>query len=582
MDWMRIQYHMRKFSLLFAIFAAVAFAQPRPHVPSRLLVGFKEGVPAAQVDTVVQSLQGRDHRRIPGTEVQVVSLPANANETAFADAFKNRPEVEFVELDEILPVSATSVAPNDTNYATWQQPYLSQISSPTAWSGTTGSSSVVVAIIDTGVDGTHPDLASKMIAGWNIYSNNSDTSDVYGHGTSVAGTAAAATNNGIGVAGVCWQCLIMPIRVSDKRGMASYSDMASGISWAASHGARVANLSYEASTSSTVTKAAQAFVNAGGVVTIAAGNGGTFISAADNPYALTVGGINSINTLYSWSNYGNIIDLVAPGCVYTTLRGGGYGAACGTSFSAPLVAGVAGLMFSANPSLTAGDVTSMLKQSADDLGAAGWDTLFGWGRVNAYGAVTLALNGATTTTSTAPSVSITTPAANTTVSGMVTTTASAASTSGISSVTFLVDGGLLCTTTATPYSCGWNSGNYADGSHSVSATARDAAGNSSTASVAVNVSNNSDVTPPTVSITSPSPGANVSGNVAIGTSAGDNVGVVSVSLYVDSTLIGTDTAAPFDFKWNTAHVASGSHVLQAVARDAAGNVGTSVLVTVYK
>jgi hypothetical protein len=202
--------------------------------------------------------------------------------------------------------------------------------------------------------------------------------------------------------------------------------------------------------------------------------------------------------------------------------------------------------------------------------------------VDAYGAVTLALNGATTTTSSAPSVSITTPAANTTVSGMVTTAASASSTSGISSVTFLVDGGLLCTATASPYSCAWDSGNYANGSHSVSATARDAAGNSGTASVTVNVSNNTDITPPTVSITSPSPGANVSGNVTIATSAGDDVGVVSVSLYVDNALIGTDTSAPFNFKWNTAHVASGSHVLQAVARDAAGNPGSSELVTVYK
>jgi subtilisin family serine protease len=548
-------------------------------VPSRLLVGFRQGVPDSQVEAVVQGLQGRGHEPIPGTNVQVVSLPPNANENASANAFKNRPEVEFVELDEIVPVSA--VTPNDPAYAAWQSPYLSQISAPAAWSSTTGSASVVIAIIDTGVEGTHPDLASKMVAGWNIYGNNSDTSDVYGHGTLVAGTAAAATDNGLGMAGVCWQCLIMPVRISDTKGLATYSAMANGISWAASHGARVANLSYEASTSSTVTQAAQAFINAGGVVTIAAGNEGIFISAPDNPSALTVGGIDRTNTLYSWSNYGNIIDLVAPGSVYTTFPGGGYGLASGTSFAAPIVAGVAGLMFSANPSLTPASVMSMLKQSATDLGAAGWDTTFGWGDVNAYGAVTLALTGAPPG-GTPPSVSITTPAANTTVSGMVTTTASATSSSGISSVTFLVDGGLLCTVSTSPYSCGWNSGNYTNASHSVSATARDATGASSTASVTVTVSNGADVTPPTVSITSPASGTTVSKSVNITTSSSDNVGVVSVDLYVDNVLNATSTAAPFSFKWSTLHLASGSHTLQAVAHDAAGNKGASALVTVYK
>jgi len=571
---------MRKLACVaFAIFEAVAFAQPRPHVPSRLLVGFKQGVPDSQVDAVVQSLQGRGHERIPGTGVQVVSLPANANENALANAFKNRSEVEFVEFDEIVPVS--DVTPNDPSYSNWQSPYLSQISAPAAWSSTTGSASVVIAIIDTGVDGTHPDLASKMVAGWNIYGKNSDTSDVWGHGTEVAGTAAAAGNNGLGIAGVCWQCLIMPIRISDTKGTATYSAMAGGISWAASHGARVANLSYEASTSSTVSQAAQSFMNAGGVLTVAAGNEGIFLSAADNPYVLTVGGLTTQNALYTWSNYGNIVDLVGPGCVYTTLRGGGYGAACGTSFAAPVVAGVAGLMYSANPSLTPTSVMSMLQQSADDLGAAGWDTTYGWGDVDAYRAVTLALTGAPPGGN-PPSVSISTPAANTTVSGMVTTTASATSTSGISSVTLTVDGGLLCTVTTSPYSCGWNSGNYANGSHAVSATARDSVGNSSTASETVNVSNGGDVTPPSVSITSPSPGTTVSGNVTITTSATDNVGVVSVDLYVDNVPAATDIAAPFSFRWNTSHAGSGSHTLKAVAHDAAGNTGASALVTVYK
>src|SRR5258708_7251239 len=149
---------MRKLVYLaFAIFAATAFGQPRPHVPSHLLVGFKPGVPDSQVDAVVQGIQGRGHEQIPGTNVHTVSLPANANENASANALQNRPEVDFVEFDQIVPVSA--MTPNDPNY---QYQSLGQLSAPQAWSTTTGSSSVVIAIIDTGVDGTHPDLAAKM------------------------------------------------------------------------------------------------------------------------------------------------------------------------------------------------------------------------------------------------------------------------------------------------------------------------------------------------------------------------------------------------------------------------------------
>jgi thermitase len=246
-----------------------------------------------------------------------------------------------------------------------------------------------------------------------------------------------------------------------------------------------------------------------------------------------------------------------------------------------MVAGVAALMFSANPALTPASVMSMLKQSATDLGAPGWDTTFGSGDVNANGAVTLALTGAPPGGS-GPSVSITTPAPNTTISGMVTTIASATDSSGISSVTILVDNGLLCTVSASPYNCSWNSGNYANGNHSVSATARDTGGKSSTASVTVKVSNGADVTPPTISITSPAPGTKVSKTVTVTTSSSDNVGVVSVGLYVDNVLTATSTSAPFSFKWNTTHIASGSHTLTAVAHDAAGNTGTSALVTVYK
>ena len=131
-----------------------------------------------------------------------------------------------------------------------------------------------------------------MVPGWNSYDNNSNSNDVAGHGTAVAGTAAAAGNNAAGVASVAWGCKVMPIRVSDTSGNATYSSIASGLNWAASHGARVANISYIVTGSSTVTAAARSFQTNGGVVVASAGNYSSFDSSPDNPSILTVSATN--------------------------------------------------------------------------------------------------------------------------------------------------------------------------------------------------------------------------------------------------------------------------------------------------
>src|SRR6185369_14948071 len=160
------------------------------------------------------------------------------------------------ELDRILPPA--EVTPNDPWFGSWEW-YLTKIGAPAASSTTTGDKSIIIAILDTGVESTHPDLQAKLVPGWNIYDNNSDTRDVYGHGTVVAGTVAASSNNGQGVASIAWNCPIMPVRISALDGTAAYSAMAIGLTWAADHGARVANLSYMASNSSTVRSAASYF-----------------------------------------------------------------------------------------------------------------------------------------------------------------------------------------------------------------------------------------------------------------------------------------------------------------------------------
>lgn len=549
-------------------------------VPGRVLVKFRSNVGLDHARQIVAALGVREDGVLPATGVLVLDLPEQADEAAFAHALTGRSDVEFAELDRI--VRPAQITPNDPWFGSWEW-YLTKINAPAAWPTTTGDKSIIIAILDTGVDGSHPDLQSKMVSGWNIYNNNSDTSDVFGHGTVVAGTAAAATNNSLGVASIAWNCPIMPIRVSAPDGYATYSAMASGLIWAADHGARVANLSYMASTSSTVSSAASYFQSKGGIVASSSGNEAFFDTAADNPYILTVGATDANDVIAAWSNTGNNIDLTAPGTVFSTFSGGTYNSASGTSVSSPVVAGAAALVLSANPSLSGSQVQNILKQSADDLGSIGWDATYGWGRVNVGRAVSMASGvAAPLPDTTRPVVGFVSPANGTSLTGNAGISVSATDNTAVSSVTLSIDGVATATDTAAPYTFAWNTNSALNGSHTLSATAVDAAGNSSTASISVIVNNVVDMTAPVVRITSPGDGTKVTTNVSVKVNASDNVGLTRVELYVDGMLQGVSTAAPFTTKWNTAKTAKGPHTLSCKAYDSAGNVGLSQSVSVSK
>lgn len=548
-----------------------------PFVPGRVLVKFRSNIGLDHARQIVASLGAREADLLPQIDVLVLDLPEQADEAAFANALQHRPEVEFAELDRInLPADIT---PSDPWYPNeW---HLTKIAAPAAWNSTTGSQSIVIAILDTGVDSSHPDLQNQVVPGWNVYNNNSDTSDVGSHGTGVAGTAGASSNNGIGIASACWACKIMPIRVSDINGYASDSSIANGLTWAADHGARVANVSYSVSSSSTVTTGAKYFQGKGGIVTVSAGNNGSFISSQDNPYILTVTASNVYDQLYAWSNTGNNLDLSAPGQVYTTIPGASYTNAAGTSFSAPIVAGVAALVMSANPTLSPAQVQDVLKKSADDLGSPGWDSSYGWGRVNASRAISLA-TGSQQVDISPPAISFLSPVNGATVSGSVSVGVSASDDKGVTSVAVTIDGGLMTSFVAAPYAFSWDTFAVSDGTHLLSATATDAAGNSATSTISINVRNSSDNTAPSISVTSPSDGAKVSGTVTVSVNAADNTKVVRVELYVDNVLQSSSTSAPFDTKWNTRKTKAGAHSVQCKAYDSAGNVGRSQIYTMYK
>ena len=295
--------------------------------------------------------------------------------------------VDFAEPNYAIKATGTA---NDPGFG--NQWFLPNISAPTAWDTTTGSSNVIVAILDSGCDPTHTDLTPNYIAGWNFYDNNSDTSDVQGHGTAVAGCVGAAGNNGNGIASVSWSSKLMPVRIAYNNAgeaWAYYSTIAQGMQWAIDHGAKIQNCSYVGVCgSSTILSSAQYVHDHGGLFVVSAGNDNVDPGFAANANVIVVAGTDENNNKASFSDFGAFITVTAPANnIYTTTNGGGYGWWYGTSFASPITAGVLALEWAANPGLKNDDLRSILIQTCDDLGTAGYDTTFGYGKVNAANAV---------------------------------------------------------------------------------------------------------------------------------------------------------------------------------------------------
>ncbi len=280
-------------------------------------------------------------------------------------------------------VSALDTIPNDSSWAS--QWALRQVHLPGAWDSTRGSSSVIVADVDTGVDAAHPDLAGATLPGYDLINSDSDPADDQGHGTGVAGVIAARTNNRQGVAGVCWGCSILPIKVLDSGGHGDLATVAAGIVRAVDAGAHVINLSLGGPASDPALNDAVAYATRNNVIVVAAaGNNGSDakLYPAATPGVVSVAATDERDKLYPWSNYGSWVAVAAPGCDLTALRGGQYGTYCGTSFAAPLVSGLLGLARSFRPTATPAQLVSALEQSTTAIGAA-----IGRGRIDAAAAL---------------------------------------------------------------------------------------------------------------------------------------------------------------------------------------------------
>jgi len=385
-----------------------------PHVPGQLLVKFSDAAPAtAATLTAHTGLAVQD--TIPQVGIAVVEATeaaTSAELAATATALESSPAIEWAEPNYIFTLDAT---PNDPYYPTNQAPYLNRLEMPAAWDYTTGQSGVIIAVLDTGVDMNHPDLMSGIwknprevpdngidddangfiddVHGWNFAEGTNRIYDDHGHGTHVAGIAAARINNSMGIAGMAGGATIMPVDVFPLPAFGTYEDLIRAIVYATDNGARVINMSLGATSYSRGEEAAVDYAwNHGVVVVAAAGNTyrNTYHYPAAHPNAIAVAATDAGDNRCSFSTWGDFVDVAAPGCSVFSTVPGGYDWMQGTSMATPHVAGLAALLFSLNPRLTNAQVRALIETNVDDLGTAGWDPYFGSGRINARKALAAA------------------------------------------------------------------------------------------------------------------------------------------------------------------------------------------------
>ena len=559
-------------ALAGAVLGSPTLASAAGYVEGRLLVKTAAGLSQREMNRLLQANMSRVAMPIGHDGLYALAVPQGFESVLAAHLAKD-PRIGFAEVDRF---AAPAMIPNDTYYSyAW---HLPKIGAPSAWDFSQGDG-VTVAVVDSGIDPTHPDLVAHLVPGHNMVSDNTDTSDVNGHGTLIAGVIGADTNNGVGTAGVGWNVNLMPVRVSETVANGTTTGtIAAGIIWAADHGARIANVSYEVNDSGIVTAAAQYMRSLGGVVIIPSGNTGAD-AGIDNPDLIAVAATDEYDAVPVWSSYGDLVDLAAPGLhIVTTTNGGSYMSTSGTSFAAPVVAGVAALMLAANPDLTPAAIEQILEDSADDIGTPGRDQYSGAGRVNAAAAVQMALAWTAAPADTqAPSVAISSPAVGAQVSGAVVVQITASDNVGVTAVKLYAGSTLIGTATAVPYAISLNTNVYANGALQLTARAYDAAGNEALgAALDVTVDNVAqDAIAPTAAITAPTANKTVSGTVSVKSIAADNVAVATMTLYVDNVQLCTGTSTALDCSWNATAATRGTHVIKLTATDTSGNATTT-------
>lgn len=383
---MKVQFsRLWQTAALAAGLACVASAQTggtQPAFDSKtVLVKFKPGSQnVARIAHV--AIGARVGREIPQIGVQAVKVPAGWTVQRTLNYYKSLPTVQYAEKDYLAKADATV---NDPLYS--QQYWLDKVGAPTAWDLSMGDPKVRIAIIDSGVDYTHEDLAGKVELGHDFAQNDNDPMDVDGHGTHCAGIAAAKTNNGVGGAGLGYTSSIVAIRVLGDDGTGAYDWIIGGILDAVDRKVDVISMSLGGSgESQAMADAVKKAWDSGIVIVAASGNANTTVHhyPAAIPECIAVGASDSNDQRADFSNYGaDWVDVAAPGVgILSSVMGNKYEAWDGTSMACPVVAGLAGLMKSYNPTSTNQEVREAIESTTVDVG--NW---IQFGRIDAPAAI---------------------------------------------------------------------------------------------------------------------------------------------------------------------------------------------------
>lgn len=320
------------------------------------------------------------------TDEWIVRVPAGFNENTYSQVLMKTGDYQYAEPNWWLyPVRV----PNDPLYGQqWHHPV---IKADKAWDILIGSPTIICAVVDTGIDVNHQDLAPNRVPGYNSVDrlaevNGGQVNDLNGHGTHVAGDAAAIGNNGVGVSGVGWNFRIMMIRTSNSSGGgASGADILDGARWAADNGAKSISASYSGVGSAAIGTTGTYIKSKGSLFLYAAGNDNRDLSGFSYPDVIVVGASTPTDTKASFSAYGRGVHVFAPGTsILSTTNGGGYGQASGTSMATPIANGAVAMIFAANPALTAQQVQDALESQCDNIGPS---NIFGFGRINVHKSV---------------------------------------------------------------------------------------------------------------------------------------------------------------------------------------------------
>ncbi|SFS78116.1 thermitase [Marininema halotolerans] len=347
-----------------------------------IIVKFKNNPSQAKKKSLINKVGSQLVSENKKVGFSVVKVKGKSVKQALKE-YRNMSNVEYAEPRVTYHATWT---PNDPMYAS-DQYGPQKMSLPQAWDITKGSSNVTVAVVDTGVQANHPDLSGKVVQGYDFVDNDSNANDENGHGTHVAGTIAANTNNGVGVAGVAPNVKIMGVRVLDAEGSGTNDAVADGITYAADHGAKVINMSLGgADESQAIEDAVNYAWNKGVVIVCAAGNESTSSPSYPAYYSksIAVAATDSNDKLAYFSNYGSWVDVAAPGVdIMSTYIGSKYESLSGTSMASPHVAGLAGLLASQGLSNT--QIRAAIENTSDTVSGTG--SKFAHGRVNAYKAL---------------------------------------------------------------------------------------------------------------------------------------------------------------------------------------------------